>query len=118
VEHPLAPVESNGTTSADEAVQDYELAYLRKLRQGAERAQKLRQEAQQIAQQAQQEIARREDEATRLEGAHDSYLGHFYETHGLDPNRDYVDTEQGVIRRGKLQEMLASQRERASQRTG
>jgi hypothetical protein len=71
-----------------ERLAPYEMVYYAKVRKGVQTALELQQQAQAMQQQA-----------TSLQGAHDSYLVHLCETYGLRIGEDQIDPETGVITR-------------------
>jgi hypothetical protein len=87
---PIGLVPRNGEKiSVDEA------AYLAKVFEGAQQAEKLMHEADGLEQQASQ----KRQQAVALLGAKDSYVVHLFEKFGLDTRTDSIDIDTREIRR-------------------
>jgi hypothetical protein len=76
------------TEIAEQRIEPSELVYFKKVSEGANRAQQMEIEAASLTRQA-----------TALRGAFESWANHLIERYGLDPERDQVNPETGVIER-------------------
>lgn len=76
------------TDVAEQAISPSELVYFKKVVDQLTRADQLEAEANRLLQ-----------VATRLRGAHESWVSHLVEQYGLDPAHHQIDPEDGTIRR-------------------